>query len=70
LYEARSMIETYRMYYNERRPHSALHYLCPRDYYRGDQLKCLAERQAQLRTAAEARRKYWEQHRSAVRSTS
>ena len=70
LYEARSVMETYRVHYNERRPHSALHYLCPRDYYRGDPQMCLAERHTQLRTAAEARRTYWEQHRPAVRSTS
>lgn len=70
LYEARTVIETYRIYYNERRPHSALHYLCPRDYYRGDPVACLAERHTKLREAAEARRVYWEQHRLAVRSTS
>ena len=70
LYEARTVIETYRVYYNERRPHSALCYLCPRDYYRGDPIACLAERHVKLRAAAEARRDYWEQHQSAVRSTS
>jgi transposase InsO family protein len=70
LYEARAVIETYRMYYNERRPHSALHYLCPRDYYRGDPVACLAERHTKLRAAADARRVYWEQHHLAVRSTS
>lgn len=70
LYEARAVLETYRVYYNERRPHSALHYLCPRDYYRGDPVACLAERQRNLRAATEARRIYWQQHRSAVRSTS
>ena len=70
LYEARNVIETYRVFYNERRPHSALHYLCPRDYYHGDPSTCLAERQAKLHAATEARRVYWEQHHSAVRSTS
>ena len=70
LYEARRVIETYRAYYNERRPHSALHYLCPRDYYRGDPVVCLAERKRKLRAAAEARRAYWEERDSAVRSTS
>ena len=68
LYEARAVIETYRQYYNERRPHSALHYLCPRDYYRGDPITCLAERQAKLRQAAAARRTYWENHRPAAES--
>ncbi len=70
LYEARRVIETYRGYYNARRPHSALHYLCPHDFYRGDPSTSLAERQAKLRAATEARRVYWEQHHSAVRSTS
>jgi hypothetical protein len=66
----RTVIETYRGYYNERRPHSALHDLCPRDYYRGDPTECLAQRHAQLRTAAEARRMNWEQQqRAAVRRT-
>ena len=36
LYEARAMMLDYREYYNHRRPHSALKYLCPIDYYRGD----------------------------------
>jgi putative transposase len=70
LYEARAVIETYRVYYNDRRPHSALHYLSPSDYYRGDPIACLAERHANLRAAAEARRVYWERHQLAVRSTS
>jgi transposase InsO family protein len=70
LYEARTVIETYRVHYNERRPHSALHYLCPRDYYRGDPAACLAERHTKLRAATEARRLYWEKQRLAVRSTS
>lgn len=60
LYQARAIIAQYRTYYNERRPHSALHYLCPWDYYRGDPVALLAERKAQLRAAAEARRAYWE----------
>ena len=61
LYQARSVIAEYRTYYNDRRPHSALHYLCPRDYYRGDPLACLAEREAKLQAAAAARRAYWQQ---------
>jgi transposase InsO family protein len=68
LYEARQVIETYRVFYNERRPHSALHYLCPRDYYRGDPAACLDVRHNKLRAAAVARRNYWEQHHSTVRS--
>jgi putative transposase len=61
LYQARAVIAEYRTYYNERRPHSALHYLCPRDYYRGDPAKLLAEREAKLRAAAERRRQFWEE---------
>ncbi len=63
LYQARTVLADYRAYYNERRPHSALHYLCPRDYYRGDPVQLLAEREAKLRAAAERRRQYWEEHR-------
>lgn len=62
LYQARAVIAEYRTYYNERRPHSALHYLCPRDYYRGDPATLLAQRETKLRAAAEARRHYWEEH--------
>jgi transposase InsO family protein len=68
LYEARTAIETYRRHYNERRPHSALHYLCPHDYYRGDPEARLAERQVKLQQAATARRTYWEKHRPAAKS--
>ena len=67
LYEARQVIEKYRGYYNERRPHSALHYLCPRDYYRGDPSARLAERYTQLRAAVETRRVYWQHHQAGVR---
>lgn len=63
LYQARSAIAEYWIYYNDFRPHSALHYLCPRDYYRGDPATLLAEREAKLRAAAERRRQYWEEHR-------
>ena len=63
LYEARAAIAEYGAYYNTQRPHSALHYLCPRDYYRGDPAALLAEREAKLHAAAEARRIYWEQQR-------
>ena len=63
LYEARDVIASYRTYYNDRRPHSALHYLCPLDYYRGDSRARLAERETKLRAAAEARRVYWTQHK-------
>jgi putative transposase len=61
LYEARTAITEYGAYYNYQRPHSALHYLCPRDYYRGDPAALLTEREVKLHAAAEARRTYWEQ---------
>jgi putative transposase len=46
-------------YYNYRRPHSALKYLCPADYYRGDPQARLAEREQKLAQAVEARKVYW-----------
>jgi transposase InsO family protein len=63
LYEARTMMLDYREYYNHYRPHSALQYLCPVDYYRGDPVARLAEREAKLQTAAAARAAYWQQDR-------
>lgn len=47
-------------YYNYERPHSALKYLCPIDYYRDDPEARLAERQRKLAQALESRRAYWE----------
>ena len=46
-------------YYNNHRPHSALRYLRPVDYYRGDPEVRLAERQEKLRHALAARQQYW-----------
>jgi len=63
LYEARMIMLDYRDYYNHRRPHSALQYLCPVDYYRGDPAAQLTEREAKLRAAAAARVAYWQQER-------
>jgi len=63
LYEARTIMLDYREYYNHRRPHSALQYLCPADYYRGDPAARLAEREANLRAAAIARATYWQRER-------
>ncbi len=63
LYEARTMMLEYRNYYNNRRPHSALKYLCPVDYYRGDPVARLAEREAKLWAAAAARAAYWQRER-------
>jgi putative transposase len=63
LYEARTTMLEYRTYYNTQRPHSALKYLCPADYYRGDPAARLAEREAKLQAAALARAAYWQQER-------
>ena len=46
-------------YYNHRRPHSALRYLRPVDYYRGDPDARLAERTQKLQHALVARQTYW-----------
>jgi putative transposase len=46
-------------YYNHRRPHSALRYRRPVDYYRGDPEARLAERRGKLHDALEARQMYW-----------
>lgn len=46
-------------YYNHQRPHSALKYLCPIDYYRGDPEARLAERHRKLAAAQTARADYW-----------
>lgn len=49
-------------YYNHQRPHSALRYLRPVDYYRGDPEARLAERRQKLAQAVEARGTYWKEH--------
>jgi putative transposase len=59
-YQAQEVIRHYRTYYNERRPHSALRYLCPREFYRGDPAAALAARADACRAAAAARQAYWE----------
>jgi len=46
-------------YYNNHRPHSALRYLRPVDYYRGDPEARLAERRQKLQYALVARQTYW-----------
>ena len=46
-------------YYNHRRPHSALRYLRPVDYYRGDPAARLAERRQKLQQGLTIRQTYW-----------
>ncbi|MCC6192136.1 MAG: transposase family protein [Anaerolineales bacterium] len=59
-YHAQEVIRRYRSYYNERRPHSALRYLPPREFYRGDPTAALAARADACRAAAAARQAYWQ----------
>ena len=58
-YAALGALTCWDHYYNYMRPHSALQYLCSADYYRGDPAARLAEREAKLARAIEARRAYW-----------
>ena len=53
-------MESWSDFYNDRSPHSALKYLCPVDYYRGDPVARLAEREMKLAQALEDRKQYWE----------
>lgn len=59
-YQALDRMTAWGRYYNEERAHSALRYLRPIDFYRGDPAARLAERQEKLARAAQARRDYWE----------
>ena len=59
-YRALDAMASWSDYYNYQRPHSALKYLCPADYYRGDPEARLAERERKLVQAAEARKTYWQ----------
>lgn len=62
LFRARDALAGWQQYYNQERPHTALHYLHPIDYYRGDPIARLAEREAKLCCAADARAEYWRVH--------
>jgi len=55
LYQARELLAAWVRHYNEERLHSALHYLCPVDYYRGNPDVLLEERRRKLE-AAKAKR--------------
>lgn len=61
-YRALDGMTRWSYYYNYNRPHSALNYLRPVDYYRGDPAVRLAEREQKLLQALEARKAYWEAH--------
>jgi transposase InsO family protein len=55
-YQAKDLLARWVRYYNEERLHSALKYLRPADYYRGNPEALLAERKRKLREAAAKRR--------------
>ena len=56
---AMQSMERWEAYYNWKRPHSALNYLPPGTYYRGDPDEALARREAFLEKAKEQRAAYW-----------
>lgn len=56
LYKGREVIERIIKWYNEERLHSALNYLRPVDYYRGEPEKLLEERRRKLIQARQKRR--------------
>jgi putative transposase len=58
-HQALEAMTSWAEYYNHRRPHTALKYLCPVDYYRGDPEARLAERERKLVTAVQSRKAYW-----------
>lgn len=68
-YQACDVLAGWATYYNHERPHSALHYLCPADYYQRDPLACLADREQKLQQAVQQRASYW-QTMSMLRSSS
>jgi len=61
-YRALEGMSRWSHYYNYQRPHPALNYLRPVNYYRGDPATRLAEREQKLVQALEARKAYWEAH--------
>lgn len=61
-YRALDAMTGWRHYYNQERPHSALRYLCPVDYYRGNPEARLAEREEKLARAVAARAAYWQRY--------
>jgi len=60
-YTALDAMERWDEYYNYRRPHSAIRYLVPADYYRRNPDDRIAERKEKLVQAAEMRQAYWQQ---------
>jgi putative transposase len=60
LYQARETMCAWQHYYNHERPHSAIRYLRPIDYYRGNPAQRLAEREEKLFRGAIERAAYWQ----------
>lgn len=58
-HQALDRFASWSRYYNHERPHSALKYLCPTDYYRGDPKARLEERRRKLAAARTDRAAYW-----------
>ena len=67
-YRAMDGMSNWSLYYNYKRSHSALNYLCPEDYYRGDPKARLDERQQKLSQALESRKAYWEAYNECQRA--
>ena len=59
-YAALDAMERWDEYYNYRRPHSAIKYLAPADYYRGNPDDRIAERKEKLVQAVDMRQAYWQ----------
>ncbi len=59
-YAALDAMERWDEYYNYKRPHSAIKYLVPADYYRGNPDDRIAERKEKLVQAVEMRQAYWQ----------
>ena len=59
-YTALDAMKRWDEYYSYKRPHSAIRYLVPADYYRGDPDDRIAERKEKLVQAVEMRHTYWQ----------
>ncbi len=59
-HQALDAMRQWQQYYNHQRPHWAIQYLCPIDYYRGDPASRTAQREQKLVQGAQRRRMYWQ----------
>lgn len=69
-YRALDAMARWSHYYNYQQPHSALCYLSPAEYYRGNPQAHLAERRWKLAMALEARKAYRDNHAQGRRDPS